>query len=462
MSAPRILIVGGVAAGMSAALRAKRHAPDADVVVFERGEIPSYGACGLPYVLGGEVDGWDALVARTPAQLRAEGVSVRLGHDVTDVDAAAARVTVRDAGGGTRAEAYDRLLLATGVTPVRPPWMPGDGVAGLHVLRDIPDGRAIDASLRGARRVAIVGAGYIGLELAEAFRARGLSVVMVEMAPHVAGRVLDAPFRDLVRDELERNGVDVRAGTAVEGVAQRDGRVTGLHTAGGGVRADAVVVAVGVRPETALAEAAGARLGESGAIAVDDGQRTSADGVWAAGDNCEALHRVTGQPAHVPLGLAANRMGRVAGITMAGGDARFPGIAGTGIFKAFALGVGRTGLTQEEAEHHGLDAVSADITQGDHAGYYPDTRPVDIRLTAERGTRRLLGAQVVARNHESAKRVDVVAALLHTGASVDDLADADLAYAPPFAGVFDALLIAAGRVRTTLTNASGPGRPRAT
>ncbi|MCB0881566.1 MAG: FAD-dependent oxidoreductase [Thermoleophilia bacterium] len=449
MSGPRILIVGGVAAGMSAALRAKRHNPDADVVVFERGEIISYGACGLPYVLGGEVRAWDDLLARTPPQVRAEGVSVRLRHTVTDVDADAGRITVRDADGGSRTEPYDSLLLATGVAALRPPWM-ADGLGGLHVLRDVPDGRAIDASLRGARRVAIVGAGYIGLELAEAFRRRDLSVVMVEMAPRVAGRMLDAAMCGVVQAELERNGVDVRTGVAVEGVTQRDGSVTGLRTEAGDVRADAVVVAVGVRPETALARAAGAGLGDTGAVAVDDHQRTSADGVWAAGDNCEVRHRVTGRPAHVPLGLAANRMGRVAGVSMAGGDARFPGIVGTGIFKTFSLGVGRTGLTQTEAEQHGLDAVTADVTAGDHAGYYPDTKPLEIRLTGERGTRRLLGAQIAALNHESAKRIDVVAALLHAGATVDDLADADLAYAPPFAGVFDALLVAAGRLQRAL------------
>lgn len=396
-------------------------------------------------MLGGEVPDFDDLVARTPGQLRARGVSLRLGHEVVDVDADAGTVTVLEPGSGSRVEGYDRLLLATGVAPVRPPWMLD--IPGVNVLREIPDGRAIDASLRGAGRVAIVGAGYIGLELAEAFRARGLSTVMVEMAPQVAGKVLDPPYRDMVEAELRRNDVDVRTGVAVEGISERDGRATGLHTDAGDVRADAMVVAVGVRPETALATAAGARLGDSGAVAVDDRMATSVDGVYSAGDNTEARHRVTGLPTHVPLGLTANRMGRVAGVNMAGGDARFPGIVGTGIFKVFSLGVARTGLTQEEAEEAGLDAVSVDIENPDHAGYHPSSRPLHVRLTGERGTGRLLGAQIVARNHENAKRIDVVAALLHVGASADDLADSDLAYAPPFSGVRDTLLIAAGALR---------------
>ena len=440
----RILVVGGVAAGMSAALRAVRHAPDADVVVFERGDIVSYGACGLPYVLSGDVGDWDDLIARTPAELAAEGVDVRTGHDVTDVDAAAGHVTVRAADGTTTREPFDHLLIATGAAPVVPDWVP-QGVAGVYTLTDIPDGRAIDAGLRDARRVAIVGAGYIGLELAEAFRARGLDVVMVQ-AGRVAGRILDHAQCDLVQAELERQGVDVRTGVEVTGLTHRDGRATGVQTDAGDVRADAVVIAVGVRPRSELAQRAGATLGAAGAVAVDDRQRTSVGGVWAAGDCCETVQRVTGGRVYVPLGLTANRMGRVAGTNMAGGDAAFPGIVGTGILKAFSLGVARTGLTQAQAEDAGLDAKSVDIDGRDHAGYYPDARPIRVRLTGERGSGRLLGAQIVARNHSSALRIDVIAALLHDGSSADALADMDLAYAPPFSGVWDVLLIAAGKL----------------
>ncbi|PTA69523.1 FAD-dependent oxidoreductase [Deinococcus arcticus] len=445
----RIVIVGGVAAGMSAASRAQRHNPRAEVVVFERGEVVSYGACGLPYVLGGQVKGFDDLIARTPKQLRARGIGVRLRHDVTGVDAKARTVTVTDrATGRSAAEPYDRLLIATGVSPVRPDWA-RTPLKGVHVLRDIPDGQALDASLQGARRACIVGGGYIGLELAEALRRRGLSVVLLEQAPEVAGRMLDRPLQQQVRAEVERGGVDVRCGVTVQGLTGQ-GRVSGVQTDHGQVRADVVVVAVGVRPNVELARAAGARLGRTGAVAVNLRQETSVAGVYAAGDNAEALHRVTRRRVHIPLGLTANRMGRVAGVNMAGGEARFPGVVGTGIFKTFDLGVARTGLTQTEAEALGTKAVSVDVQSTDYAGYHEAARPIHVRLTGERGTGRLLGAQLLAQNHESVKRVDVVAALLHTRGTVQQLFEADLAYAPPFSGVWDVLLVAADRLGRAL------------
>lgn len=446
----RIVIVGGVAAGMSAASRARRFDPHADVVVYERGEWISYGACGLPYVIGGDVPDFGALVARTPERMRAQGVSVRLNHEVTGVDAGARTVTVLDrAAGRTVTEPYDHLLIATGVSPIRPDWA-DTTLGGVHVLKDIPDGQGILDSLSGVKRACIVGAGYIGLELAEALGARGLSVVMLEKGPEVAGRILDTAYQRRVRHELQANGVDVRCGTTVTGLTARDGHVTGLHTTLGRVQADLVIVAVGVRPNTSLARAAGARLGKTGAVAVNARQETTVPGVFAAGDNAEATHRVTRRKVHVPLGLTANRMGRVAGVNMAGGDATFPGIVGTGIFKTFSLGVARTGLTQAEADALGLPALSVDVSSTDHAGYYPTARPLHVRLTAERGSGRLLGAQLVGENHLSVKRVDVVAALLHRRGTVQDLFDSDLAYAPPFSSVWDALLVAADKLGQAL------------
>ncbi|MFC4453215.1 FAD-dependent oxidoreductase [Deinococcus sonorensis] len=442
----RIVVVGGVAAGMSAASRAKRHDPSSEVVVFERTEWISYGACGLPYVLGGQVDDFAALEARTPAQMRARGIGVRLRHEVMGVDPVARTLTVRDlASGRTGQEPYDQLLLATGVSPVRPPWANMDA-AGVHVLREIPDGQAIEATLQGgARRAAIIGGGYIGLEMAEALRARGLSVVLLEQLPDLAGRMLDPEARQQIRAEVERQGVDVRTGVTVEGLTARAGRVTGVQTDAGLVRADLVLVAVGVRPNVALAKMAGVRLGRSGAIHTDARQRTTVDGVWAAGDNTESVHRVSRRRVHVPLGLAANRMGRVAGINMAGGDARFPGIVGTAIFKVFDLSVARTGLSAEDTAALGLDAVQVDVSSSDHAGYYRDACPIQVRLRAERGTGRLLGAQLLGHG-DAVKRVDVVATLLHGRGRVQDLAELDLAYAPPFSTVWDVLLVAAGRL----------------
>ncbi|UBV41474.1 FAD-dependent oxidoreductase [Deinococcus taeanensis] len=445
----RIVIVGGVAAGMSAASRARRLNPDAQIVVFERGETISYGACGLPYVISGEVATFGDLIARTPSQMRARGIGVRLGHEVTGVDPRAATITVTDHGSGrSTTEPYDRLLLATGVSPVRPDWA-RTPLGGVHVLRDIPDGEALDASLRGARRACVIGGGYIGLELAEALHARGLSVVLLEKGPEVAGRMLDTGLQAQVRAELERHSVDVRCGVTVQGLTGQD-RVTGVQTDHGLVRADVVIVAVGVKPNVTLAQAAGARLGKSGAVAVNARQETSVPSVYSAGDNTETVHRVTRRRVHIPLGLTANRMGRIAGVNMAGGDARFPGVVGTGIFRTFGLGVARTGLTQADADALGLNALSVDVTSTDHAGYHRSSRPIHVRLTGERGTGRLLGAQLLGHNPLSVKRVDVVAALLGERATAQDLFDADLAYAPPFSSVWDVLLVAADRLHREL------------
>ncbi len=444
----RIVIVGGVAAGMSAATRAKRHSPQAEVVVFERGEYVSYGACGLPYVIGGDVGSFEDLIARTPERMRREGIGVRLRHEVTGVDAAAQTVTVQESGGRVRREPYDHLLLATGVLPVRPDWAI-TGAAGVHVLRDIPDGRALEASVKGAQRAIIVGGGYIGLELAEALRSRGLSVVLVERGPDVAGRILDPEYQCRVRGELERGGVDVRCGVDVQTLTAKNGRVTGAQTSAGLLLGDLVMVAVGVRPNVQLAQSAGVKLGRTGAVRVNNKQETSVEHVYAAGDNSESVQRVTRRRVHVPLGLSANRMGRVAGVNMAGGEAHFPGIVGSGIFKTFGLGVARTGLSQLEAEALGLNAVSADVTSTDHAGYYADAAPIWVRLTAERGTGRLLGAQILG-HPGSVKRIDVIATLLHSRGKVQDLAELDLAYAPPFSSVWDVLLVAAGQVSRAL------------
>ncbi|WP_261665006.1 FAD-dependent oxidoreductase [Deinococcus sp. Marseille-Q6407] len=441
----RIVIVGGVAAGMSAASRARRQNPDADIVVFEAGEFISYAACGLPYALGGEVEGSDfgRLVIRTPGQMRQRGISVRLGCQAEGVDARAGTVTVRGPDGATRAEPYDRLLLATGAEPVRPPFAQTD-LQGVHVLKSIPDAQALDETLRDAQRVCIVGGGYIGLEMAEMLRQRGLSVVLVERMPEVAS-ILDEPLRAPVRAALERGGVDVRTGVSVSGLTGH-GRVTGVQTDAGLIRADTVLVAVGIRPRTELARAAGVTLGASGAIAVNNRQETDVPGISAAGDCAEALHRVTGRPVYIPLALTANRAGRVAGVNMAGGDATFPGIVGTGIFKTFELGIGLSGLTQAQAEQAGLKAASVDLSTTDAAGYHRAARPVHIRLTGEKGSGRLLGAQIVAEEHHAAKRIDVIAALLGTGASVQDLFDSDLAYAPPFSSTWDFPLVAADRL----------------
>lgn len=448
MKSPHIVIVGGVAAGLSAATRALRQNPGARVTVFERGAVPSYAACGLPYWLGGEIAEVERLVVRSPAQLRAGGIHLRLRHEVEGIDTGAATVTVRDLESGrSLREPYDRLLLAPGARAVRPPFAQTD-LQGVHVLRSLADAQGIMDDLSGVSRVAIVGAGYIGLELAEQLTRCGLSVVVLEAAPAPGGRVVDPELRGLIAEAVTEGGAELRTGVTVTELLG-SGRVSTVRTDAGDVRAGLVVVAVGVRPETELALAAGLRLGKTGAVAVNARQESSVPGIWAAGDVAEARHRVTGRRVWIPLGLTANRMGRVAGVNMAGGDARFPGVVGTGIFRVFGLGVARTGLTGEEAEALGLDAVSEDLASHDRAGYMPDDAPLRVRLTAEAGSGRLLGAQLLGRP-ESVMRVNAAAALLHRRNRIGDLSDMDFAYAPPFSPTFDPLIVAAERLARRL------------
>jgi NADPH-dependent 2,4-dienoyl-CoA reductase/sulfur reductase-like enzyme len=443
----RLVVVGGVAAGLSAALRARRLEPDLDVAVFERTGYCAYSACGLPYLVAGAVADHRALVARTPADLAKEGVAVALHHEVTEVDAAAGQVRVRDLDTATeRAEPYDALLLATGGRARIP--FPGMDLPGAFFVRTVEDSLAIRAALDSERpsRAVVAGGGYIGLEMAEALRARGVATTVVEMLPRVLPLV-DAEIAADVEAELARHGVEVRTSTRVEAV-EGDVRVRRVVVSGAGgtgteaIDADLVVVGVGVSPDTSLAAAAGVPLGARGAVAVDGGMRTGTEGVWAAGDCAETRHRLHDGPAYVPLGTTANKQGRVAGATIAGREETFAGVVGTAALKVFDLQVARTGLSEAEAAQAGLEAVGAAIVHRSRAGYYPGAVPLRVKLVVERGGGRLLGAQL-AGTDGTALRIDVVAAALHADATVDDLAAFDLAYAPPFAPVWDPLLIAA-------------------
>jgi CoA-dependent NAD(P)H sulfur oxidoreductase len=437
----RLVVVGGVAAGLSAAARARRMDADLDIVVFERTGFCSYSACGLPYLVAGVVPHHTALVARTPEDLGNEGIDVRLHHQVEGVDVAAGRVRVRDLETGReREEPYDELLLATGGRAKLP--FPGMDLPGVFPVRTVEDGLAIREWIRAKRpeRSVIVGGGYIGLEMAEALRARGLEVTLVELLPHVLPLV-DEGIAEDVEAELVKVGVDLRRSCPVERI-EGDGRVGRVVAGGEAIDATLVVVGVGVSPDSSLAVEAGVPLGAGGAVAVDDAMRTRVPGVWAAGDCAETRHRLHGRRSYVPLGTVASKQGRVAAANIAGRAESFAGVVGTAAVKVFDLHVGRTGLSEREAAQAGIDAAAATIVHRSRAHYYPDWTPLKVKLVAERGTGRLLGAQL-AGTEGVAKRVDVVAAALHAGATVDELGSFDLSYAPPFAPVWDPLLIAA-------------------
>jgi NADPH-dependent 2,4-dienoyl-CoA reductase/sulfur reductase-like enzyme/rhodanese-related sulfurtransferase len=441
--AVKIVVVGSVAAGTSAAAKARRNTEAARITVYERDHDISYSGCGLPYYLGGQVEQIDQLTPRDPAWFEARyDVDVRTGHEVTGVDPTARTVTVRDlATGATFTDTYDELVLATGVRAVVPP-LPGVELPGVFTLRTPADARAARAWIeaRGAARAVIVGGGYIGLEVAEQLTERGLQVALVEMADHVMPR-MDADMSARVDAELRKHGVELRTAARVAAIEGHDGGVTGVvvePAAGGGTAtlpADLVVVAVGVRPNLDLARQAGVEIGPTGAIAVDRRQRTSVEHVWAVGDVAESFHVVTGEPVWVPLGSTANKTGRIAGDAITGGPLEHRGILGTSIVRVFDLGVGMTGLTESQARAAGYDVEVLHNIKPDRPEYLGG-RPFVIKAVADRATGRLLGAQAIGASGAD-KRLDVLATAITFGADVADLFHLDLAYSPTYATTKD-------------------------
>mgnify|MGYP000403936722 CR=1 FL=1 len=435
------VVVGGDAAGMSAASKAKRVNPELDVIVFERGSWVSYAACGMPYYVKGEVADLDDLVAMTPEEFRqGRDVDLRTGHEVIEIDPEAESVTVE--GDGERFEQpYDHLLIATGATAIEPPF-DGLDLDGVFTIHDMDEAAAIDDYVgeHSPDSAAVVGGGYVGVEMAEALSARGADVHLYEMLPHVL-QPFGETVASVVEDQLREQGVDLHLDTTVSGFAGDD-RVDRVVLDDESRPADVAVVGVGVTPNVDLAADAGVELGETGAIATDEYGRTNYENVYAAGDDAEARHVVTGEPDHVPLALTANRAGRAIGQTVAGDPEPVGAIAGTAIVKAFDLGAARTGLLDEDrAREAGFDPVSVSISASSRAHYYPGGSELTVTLVADRGSGRLLGGSIVGA--EGAKRIDTVATALTMGATVDELRDTDLAYAPPFSPVWDPVLTAA-------------------
>jgi NADPH-dependent 2,4-dienoyl-CoA reductase/sulfur reductase-like enzyme len=438
--ADRLVVIGGDGAGMSAAMQARRRQPYLEIVALELGTWTSYSACGIPYLVGGEVADLHHLVARSPQEFREQHrIDVRLQHEAVSIDHSTRQVEVRDhLHQRTIHLGYDQLHVATGARPTRPdlPGIHADHVLGVQTLEDA---RALldRARTSGCRTVAVVGGGYIGLEMAEAFVRWGAEVTVIEggdqlmrtLDPDMAGRLLE-PMRAL--------GIEVRLASPV--AAFEPGRV--LLGDGSEVAADVVVLGLGVTPNSELAAAAGVATGARGALSVDRRQRTNLDGVYAAGDCCESWHLVSGRPVHVALGTVANKQGRVAGINLGGGYATFPGVVGTAITKVCSLEVARNGLTEAEAAAAALDHATTTIDTTTRAGYLPDAEPMQVKLLAERGTGRLLGGQIVG-GVGSAKRIDTLAVALHARMRVDEIVDLDLAYAPPFSSVWDPIAVAA-------------------
>ncbi len=450
--ARRLVIIGGDAAGMSAATQVRRvkTVDELEIVVFERSSRTSYAACGLPYLVGGFVTSPDSLIARTPEQHRAKGIDVRTHHEVTAIDVKASTVTVRDLDSGLESTVhYDELLIGTGASGISPRW-PGIDAKGVLQLRTLDDAVEVDRLLvAGAQRAVVVGAGYIGLEVAEGLLKRGLHVTVVERLDAPMGAVLDADMATDVASAMRAAGIDLRLGTAVTGFAVVGGRVAAVETAAGAVVADIVVIGLGVRPNAELARAAGIGVGESGGIQVDDHLRTDKPHIWAAGDCVESHHRMTGRSVVVALGTHANKQGRVAGTNIAGGDAAFGGVLGTAITRFQDVEIARTGLTEREAAAAGLDAIGVTTEATSRAHYYPGAQPMKVKMVVEREGGRLLGAQIVG-GEGAGKRIDVLATALWNRMTVAEVAGMDLSYAPPFSPVWDPVLLAAGKAASMI------------
>ena len=438
----RLVVIGGVAAGTSAAAKAKRTNPELEVILLERGPFVSYGSCGMPAFIAGLIPTADELIARSPQEFARRGVEVRTEHPVVEVDAWNKRLRVADLVGGHDYDlSYDDLVIATGANAIRL-GLPGLDLDGVFVLRTLSDGLAISNDLKSSRpkHAVVIGGGYVGLLMAAAFRAHDLPVTVVEMAPQLMAN-LDEEISELVLNEVRRHGVRVLLSERLLRCEGRK-RVERVVTENEVIPADLVLLAVGVRPSTELAQQAGVQLGAGGAIAVDEHMRTNVPGVWAAGDCAEALLQTTGAKAYVPLGTTANKQGRVAGANVAGMDCTFDGIAATAATKIFDLEVARTGLLEREAEAMGMSVHASRITAKDRSGYYPGASPLDVKLVIDADSRRLLGGQMVGASG-AAKRIDVLAAAIYAQMTVDDLTNIDYSYTPSAASVWEATLVAA-------------------
>ncbi len=448
----RLVVIGGDAAGMTAASQARRmkSRDELEIVAFERTSRTSYAACGLPYLIGGFVKVPDMLVARTPEQHGDNGIDVRTRHEVIAIGTEAFAVTVRNLDTGRETvERYDDLLIGTGASGITPQW-PGIDAEGVLQLRTLDDAAEVERLLvAGARRAVVVGAGYIGLEVAEALLERGLDVTVVEMLHAPMGAVLDADMAAGVADAMRAAGIDIRMGTAVTGFTTADGRVTAVETAAGAIAADLVIIGLGVRPNSELAHAAGIGVGRTGGIIVDDRMQTDTLHVWAAGDCVESRHRVTGRSVVVALGTHANKQGRIAGTNIAGGHAAFGGVLGTAITRFQRVEIARTGLTEREATAAGFDAMGVITGASSRAQYFPGAQPMQIKIVAERGSGRMLGAQIVG-GEGAGKRIDVLATALWNQMTVAEVGGMDLSYAPPFSPVWDPVLLAAGKAASNI------------
>ncbi|WP_250124234.1 FAD-dependent oxidoreductase [Chroococcidiopsis sp. CCMEE 29] len=440
----RLLIIGGSDAGISAALRAREVNPKVDVTVVVADSFPNYSICGLPFYLSGEVPDWHNLAHRTAEEIAGEGIELLLDRTAQIIEPTNKIVTAVDRQGRSHSLKYDRLVVATGAASTQPRSIEGLDLPGVYLLHSMADSFAIHQHLttHAPESAVIVGGGYIDLEMADALTHRGISVTVVQHSESVM-KTLDPSLSEIVSEELQRHNVEVVTGLAIETIEQQG---TQLLVKGEGFQTttDMVVVAVGVKPAADLAQTAGVATGIKGAIKVNLRLETDVPDIYAAGDCVETWHRLLKKYTYLPLGTTAHKQGRIAGENAVGGNREFAGSLGTQVVKVFELAIARTGLRDSEAADAGFDPFTVAFETWDHKAYYPGAHKLYMRITGDRQTNRLLGAQIVGHHQaEIAKRIDIFATALFHNMKIDQLNDLDLSYAPPFSSPWDPIQMGA-------------------
>jgi NADPH-dependent 2,4-dienoyl-CoA reductase/sulfur reductase-like enzyme len=445
----KLVVIGGDAAGMTAASKVRREQPEREIIVFERGNHTSYAACGMPYYIGGQVESAEHLIARKPEVFREEhNIDVRIRHEVTEIDHKNKCVKVRNPGKEMDFwEPWDDLLIATGASPIVPK-MENIDASGVFALSTLQSGIDVFNFIKENKpaKAVVVGGGYIGIEMSEAFLGRSLDVTLIDMAPQLMA-TLDKDMADLLLEYMKEQHVTVFLQEKLVKIEKNDdGRVKSVITDKQTIPADIVILGMGVKPNSELAAHAGIKLGAKNAIQVNKRLETSVRNIWAAGDCAESFHLVIQKQVHIALGTVASKHGLVAGINISGGIAEFPGVLGTAITKFKELEISRTGLSEKEIENLRIDYQTETITSSSPAGYYPGSEKITVKLVANKSTQRILGGQIVG-FRGAAKRIDTIVTAITAGLTVQQLMDLDLAYAPPFSTAWDPVLIAARALR---------------
>lgn len=437
----RVIIIGGVAAGMSAASKITRMDKSAEIVVYEKGGFLSYGACGLPYYVGDFNDDYRRMIARTREQFEKAGIQTYLYHEAIKVDAEKKQVYIKDIkSGNVFIDKYDKLMIATGAAGIVPPF-PGVDLMGVHALKTLEDGIFLKAyaSQKDIQKVTIVGGGYIGIECAEAFLNIGKEVRLIEAADRIL-TPFDEEMSGIAMEELKSHGVRIHLNEKVKAF-HGTSKVNMIETDKGTYDTDLVIVAVGVRPNTVFLKDTGIRMAKNGALLVDRELRTSIEDIYAAGDCILVYNEVMEEDSYLALGTVANKCGRIAGANIAGEHQKFIGALGSAAIKVCNIEIGRTGLGEADAKRLKKKYKAVVVQANDHPAYYPNPTPITIKIIYEEGTKKILGAQACGEKG-AVMRIDAFAVAIHAGMTTEELGMTDLIYAPPFAGVWDAIQIA--------------------